>query len=251
MPSNSCASLKSLLPCWKGAIPPMRLRCGGAVIKRGAKKFMHKEPSGGSTMKSIVFLAALLFCALPMLPFIGTPDEEQVFTAAHSGLRAPDQGSNSSQPQAGEGSMPRFPAGTVLQVRLLEPVKPDSATEFNAELANPLLQQGKIVFPRGTRLRGHAAFTKREGRPAYMGYLSLLLDGIQTIDGRWIEINTTPVLTKIKSNRKKSLDPTSSEDSSPSNSQTTVSFAAARNEAGFPAGRKVTFALRQELVTPK
>jgi hypothetical protein len=222
-----------------------------AVIKRGAKKIMPKKSLIGSIKNPIVFLAALLLCAVPMLSFISTPDERQVVTAANSGLRAPVQESNSPQPPTSQSSLLRFPAGTVLQVRLLESIEQDSATEFDAELAYSLLQQEKIVFPKGTRLRGHAAFTKREGSPAYTGFLSLLLDGIQTIDGRWIEIKTTPVLTKTKGNRKRPHGQASSADPNSSDAKAAASFTSARNEAAFPAGRKVTFALKQELTVPQ
>ncbi len=137
----------------------------------------------------------------------------------------------------------RFPAGTVLLVRLLEPAMLRTQGTIDAELASQLSQDGHIAFPKGARVRGHVALTKKQNSPAFA---SLLLDAIQSIDGKWIEIKTTSVMKKLKGIPKKEPAPPPSTENGGRDSAS--SFAEMEKSILYPAGRKLAFALTSELV---
>ncbi len=100
----------------------------------------------------------------------------------------------------------KIPAGTNVPVRLLQSISSRSATpgdDFEAELADSVQIDGRVAFPRGSRVRGRIAEARPSGRLETPGYLNLTLDSIQDTDGKWIDVRTTSISGRAKSHKKR------------------------------------------------
>src|SRR5439155_7386496 len=70
-------------------------------------------------------------------------------------------------------------SGTSVSVRLLQTISSRSAKsgdEFDAELATPVIVDGKTVFPKSARVRGRVVSARDSGRLQDPGFLRLSLD---------------------------------------------------------------------------
>ncbi len=102
----------------------------------------------------------------------------------------------------------RVPEGRMLSVRLLQTISSRTASpgqHFDAELASPVVVNGRTVLPRSTPLRGRVVAARRSGRLHKPGYLRLTLDSVRTPDGRWVSIRTTSVWAQGRSHKKRNL----------------------------------------------
>ena len=188
-------------------------------------------------MRGVLALAIAGYVSLPHSSLRAAP-----VGADHAG-QTPAGSSNASE----AGAKVTLPARTALMVRLLKPVTQRSTDDIDGELTNQIALNEHIVFPKGTRVRGHATITKS---PSNRGYLGISLDAIQTMDGKWIEIKTTPVLSRMKSRDKKDGDGSASTPGDGTNGAVNL-FSANEKEIVFPTGRKVAFGLTSELVVPR
>ena len=101
-----------------------------------------------------------------------------------------------------------IPGGRTLVVRLLETISSKTASpgqHFDAELASPVVVNGKTILPKRTPLRGRVVSARSSGRLHNPGYLRLTLDSIQMPNGSWISIKTTSIWAQGKSHSKRNL----------------------------------------------
>jgi len=101
-----------------------------------------------------------------------------------------------------------IPSGMALSVRLLHSVSSRSAKpgdEFDAELAAPVTINGKVVFPKGARVRGRVVSARESGKLKDPGYLKLTLDAIQSSDGKWVNLETSTIAAKGAAHTKRNL----------------------------------------------
>jgi hypothetical protein len=99
-------------------------------------------------------------------------------------------------------------SGTTVSVRLLQTISSRSAKpgdEFDAELATPVIVDGKTVFPKSARVRGRVVSAKDSGRLQDPGFLRLSLDAIQTESGKWVNIETSSISAKGQAHTKRNL----------------------------------------------
>jgi len=99
-------------------------------------------------------------------------------------------------------------SGTTVSVRLLQTISSRSAKpgdEFDAELATPVIVDGKTVFPKSARVRGRVVSAKDSGRLQDPGFLRLSLDAIQTESGKWVNIETSSISAKGQGHTKRNL----------------------------------------------
>jgi len=102
----------------------------------------------------------------------------------------------------------RIPAETLLRVRLLQTISSRTASpgdEFDAELSSRLKTGERIAFPKSTRLRGRVVRAKASGRLHQPGRLSLTLNAIQDLNGKWLRISTTSVSARGKGHGRRNL----------------------------------------------
>lgn len=100
----------------------------------------------------------------------------------------------------------KLASGTAISVRLLHSVSSRTANAgdpFEAEIAAPLIVDGKTLFPRGARVRGRVMSAKASGRLQDPGYLRLTLDSVQTSDGKWVDVDTSSISAKGQSHKKR------------------------------------------------
>jgi len=101
-----------------------------------------------------------------------------------------------------------IPGGHTLTVRLLQSISSRTASpgqHFDAELANPVVVNGKTVLARRTLLRGRVVAARSSGRLHNPGYLRLTLDSIKMPNGNWLSIKTTSIWAQGKSHAKRNL----------------------------------------------
>jgi hypothetical protein len=90
---------------------------------------------------------------------------------------------------------PIIPAGTPLHVRLDESLgtKHDSTGErFSASLADPIVMNGQILLPVGTRFSGHISESKQSGHIKGRAVLAIRLDSFEW-HGSQYPINTLSI----------------------------------------------------------
>jgi len=101
----------------------------------------------------------------------------------------------------------RIPAGTILRVRLAQPLdtsRNGAGSRFEATLASPLSEHGKVVLPRHTRFTGHVASAKPSGRLKGRGYMTLVLDSFE-LRGARHRISTSTATRVTGSHRKRNV----------------------------------------------
>jgi hypothetical protein len=101
-----------------------------------------------------------------------------------------------------------IPEGRTLRVRLLETVSSRTASSgqhFDAELAAPVVIEGKTVLPESTPLRGRVVTARPSGRLHNPGYLRLTLDSIQAPNGNWVPVKTSSVQAEGKSHKDRNI----------------------------------------------
>lgn len=135
-------------------------------------------------------------------------------------LAPPPSGSRTSTPRADAApsalaSTPASPAtrltvtvpeGTPLQVRtttLLSTKTAEAGQSFVANLAEPLVVDGKVVAPRGATVKGTVVESDPGGRVRGRAFLSVRLTSIDLANGHTAEITTSTVGQEAKSSAKK------------------------------------------------
>lgn len=101
-----------------------------------------------------------------------------------------------------------IPTGTAVSVRLLQTVASASARpgdHFDAELASPVIVEGKTVLAAKTRVRGRVVAAKSSGRLKDPGYLRLTLDAFESAGGKWTNLETSSVSAKGEGHKKRNL----------------------------------------------
>jgi YmgG-like glycine-zipper protein len=97
------------------------------------------------------------------------------------------------------------PAGTVLDVRLTEPINVDFATAgatYRSVLDDPVMMHGRVVIPRGARVALQAVAVKQSGRLTGSDKITLKAKSL-SFGGLRYDIVTTYVQTKGKSQGKR------------------------------------------------
>ena len=113
-----------------------------------------------------------------------------------SGGVAGTSGSGVNRDRAGRISG-EVPSGTELDVRLSEPLSSETATveqRFQAVTAADVLEDGRVLIPAGSRVRGVVSSVDRASRTDRRGEMTLAFDQI-TINGRNYEMRGT--LTEV------------------------------------------------------
>ncbi len=97
------------------------------------------------------------------------------------------------------------PAGTVLNVRLTEPIDVDAASAgaiYRSVLDDPVMMDGAIVIPRGARVRLRAVAVKQAGKLEGADKITLKAESL-SFGGLRYDIVTTYVQTKGRGEGKK------------------------------------------------
>jgi len=130
------------------------------------------------------------------------PASESAESAAPAAPSTPDA---PSEPAYREMTVP---AGTALTVRLLQSVSSSSARPgdaFDAELANPVAVDGKVIFPKGTQIQGRVVSAKKSGRLQNPGRLTLALKAIEVPGGEWVDLSSSTINAQGQSHKKRNL----------------------------------------------
>ena len=91
-----------------------------------------------------------------------------------------------------------LPAGTLLTVRLRNPVSAGNATTnrpFDAEVDEPILIAGSTMLPRGARVEGRVESARASRMKKDQGYVRLTLDSID-VDGQALPIQTASLFVR-------------------------------------------------------
>ena len=100
-----------------------------------------------------------------------------------------------------------IPEGTRLRVRLDQSIdtrRNRPGNRFQATLAEPVMRDGAILLPRGTRFAGHVMESKPSGRLKGRAILSLTLDSFRA-NGREYLVNTGGTTRVSGRHRKRNL----------------------------------------------
>lgn len=84
--------------------------------------------------------------------------------------------------QAGDGPSVTLPAGTEIQLRFVDAITSASAVQgqhFNLVVDEDVMQQGRILIPRGTTAIGTVLNAERSGHGGAGGMLSIKVDYLQ------------------------------------------------------------------------
>ncbi|MGH9665531.1 MAG: hypothetical protein ACRD9L_13990, partial [Bryobacteraceae bacterium] len=96
-------------------------------------------------------------------------------------------------PQAGPGGDLTLPAGTLLTVRLTEPLSSDhnqAGDGFTAVLQQPLVADGLVVARRGQTVIGRVSVAEKAGRVKGVSRLGLVLGELTLVDGHQLPVHT-------------------------------------------------------------
>lgn len=99
------------------------------------------------------------------------------------------------------------PAGTPLQVRIIESLSSDKSRAgetFHGTLAEPLVVNGRTMFPQGTDVTGTVTKAHPSGRLSDPGVLELTLNSLTTGSGSY-PISASPVVLKGESHTKSNV----------------------------------------------
>lgn len=150
------------------------------------------------------FLCFLLICCLlPLMSCSKAP--EQTATGGAGGDSA------STPPlSAAEPAKPIVLAeNTAVVVRLIDAVSSASShggDSFMASLDEPLTVDGKVVFPKNTKVRGRVTKAVPSGRLKTPAVLAITLTEILPDKGKPVAIETTAVSEKAKSHEKRNAE---------------------------------------------
>lgn len=119
-----------------------------------------------------------------------SPGAPPAAAPANPSAQAMDSNPASAQSQPAETF--RIPAGTALRVRINQTI--DSRRNrvgdpFTATLYGPLMADGRVAIPTGTRFRGHVTDARRSGHFKGRATIGLTLDSF-TIEGEEYRIET-------------------------------------------------------------
>ena len=166
-------------------------------------------PMASRDFRSKVLLplyATVAFCLLSGVTFTGCgAGDEATASADQSRKEASEKGGVLSHLTLPSPKL-TIPGGTPLSIRLLQSISSRSARaddQFEAELAAPVQVDGRVAFPRGSRVRGLVVDARASGRLENPGFLQLTLTAIQDTNGKWFDIHTSSVAAKGKSHKKR------------------------------------------------
>ena len=100
-----------------------------------------------------------------------------------------------------------IPQGTTLRVRIDQSIdtrRNRPGNRFQATLAEPVMRNGAILLPRGTRFAGHVMESRPSGRLKGRAVLSLTLDSFRA-NGREYQVNTGGTTRVSGRHRKRNL----------------------------------------------
>ncbi len=145
-----------------------------------------------------------------VLVIVGSLSNEQLIAA--------EQPAPQSQSASQAGAVldkPRtvvIPAGSVITVRLVNPLDPVSKTgdAFGAVVTGLIAVGGEVVVPSGTAVEGQVTGVKTNKKAPEKARLKLALTSL-TIDGKTYSIQTKLVTTKAQDNSKSTTATTSRE----------------------------------------
>jgi hypothetical protein len=101
----------------------------------------------------------------------------------------------------------RIPAGTILRVRLAQPLdtsRNGAGSRFEATLVSPLAEHGKVILPGRTRFTGHVVSAKPSGRLKGRGYITVALDSFE-LRGARHRISTSTATRVTGSHKKRNI----------------------------------------------
>jgi hypothetical protein len=158
-----------------------------------------------SRTAALIALTALLAFTALVTPGCNTQPANTV--SADPGATAPAKKDSGLLSRILPGPV-TMPSGTTVPVRLLQTISSRAAKsgdEFDAELAAPIIVDGKTIFPKSARVRGRVVTATDSGRLQDPGYLRLGLEAIQTESGKWVDIETSSISAKGQSHKKRNL----------------------------------------------
>jgi hypothetical protein len=109
-----------------------------------------------------------------------------------------------SRPVAPQVTMTDIPAGATVSVRLDQPLdtaQNKAGDTFSATLNEPLVVDGRVAIPQGTRFTGSVTAAEASGRLQGTATLSLTLDSF-VMNGQTYRLNTTAV-SRVSGGHKK------------------------------------------------
>jgi hypothetical protein len=98
------------------------------------------------------------------------------------------------------------PAGTVLNVRLLERLTTQTnvtGDEFSATLDAPLVIDGFVIAEKGARVQGKVVEAVKSGRVKGLAQLTLALDQFKSADGQTVKVQTDSFVHEAEKSTKK------------------------------------------------
>jgi hypothetical protein len=110
-------------------------------------------------------------------------------------------------PPAAAPSKIQVPTGTVMRVRIeqtLDTERNRAGDRFDASLTEPVRVNGKIVFPRGARLRGRVTEARPSGRLRGRASLGVALNSV-TANGRTYSLRTSRQVWLSREHRNRNL----------------------------------------------
>ena len=108
-------------------------------------------------------------------------------------------------PPATAGPAVQIPAGTMINVRIIDAINVDLSKPgqtYRASVDDPLMMGGNVVIPRGADVTLQAAAVKQAGRLKGSDEISLKINSI-TVNGKRFDVVTEPVTQKGGSEGKK------------------------------------------------
>jgi hypothetical protein len=108
-------------------------------------------------------------------------------------------------PPAATGPAIQVPAGTMINVRIIDAINVDLSKPgqtYRASVDDPLMMGGNVVIPRGADVTLQAAAVKQAGRLKGSDEISLKINSI-TVKGKRLDVVTEPVTQKGGSEGKK------------------------------------------------
>ena len=101
----------------------------------------------------------------------------------------------------------RIPAGTAVQVRIVEKLSSETANVgqvFHGTLAAPVVANGRMLFPKGAQVTGEVVNVERSGRLSTPGELHLSLRTIRS-GARSFAVAVLPIVIKGESHTKSNV----------------------------------------------